>query len=165
MVREVAGVAVRRLLRTHGVRASEADDVLQDLFLYLQRHRCGPLKTFRGATEAEFRGYLWVLTLRFTVKWCRKQKRQEQPLGTEIWDILLPPDRRGPTEEEFEARWQELYAAMSPKDRSKLTLLRRFLHGQAETGAGSGESSRQPISERTLRHWSLELYRKYRHLF
>jgi hypothetical protein len=58
IVESVCVFPVTRILEVHGLRNHQVWDVMQDLYLQLQKNACGDLKRFRGSSEAELRSFL-----------------------------------------------------------------------------------------------------------
>jgi DNA-directed RNA polymerase specialized sigma24 family protein len=145
---------IRRLLSNWHFDISLADDIIQDLYRYLQADDLRRLRTFRGASEPELRGYLRTLVTRFALrtvrKWDRHRRREALTLR-----LAPPPDRAGPTEDEVRAAMRELNSILSASDRAKL---RTVLGGQQLLpGAEDADSPAAPApSDRTIRHWRQE---------
>lgn len=91
---------VYRVLRRTGLQDADALEVLQELFLAVNRN-IGRWE--HGAEHGSFRGWLRRVTRNLVVSWVRRQKRQVATSSLEL-DALLgsPPAADGPETDEFD---------------------------------------------------------------
>jgi DNA-directed RNA polymerase specialized sigma24 family protein len=150
---------IRRLLARWHFDPSLVDDIMQELYRYLQADDQRRLRSFRGASEPEFRSYLRTLATRFgrdTVrKWDGHRRREALTLR-----LAPPPDRAGPTEQEIQAAIRELNSILSASDRAKL---RKVLSDQQllPESKNSDPLAAPGPSPRTVRYWRQQMGRIY----
>jgi hypothetical protein len=164
IIESVALRRIRRMLRQRRLDLSIADDVIQELYCYLQEDDLRRLRIFRGHTAAELRCFLRTLAVRFSQKWVqnvqhtRCRRREAEALHHLA---LCGAGRRTP--QEVRATINKLESIMSPKDRARMWIIASRLYPEVGTGAADALAARQ-FSSRTLRQWRLKLSRKYAHL-
>jgi DNA-directed RNA polymerase specialized sigma24 family protein len=150
---------IRRVLTRWHFEVSLVDDVMQELYRYLQADGLCRLRSFRGASKPELCGYLRTIATRFAVrtvrKWDRNRRREALTLR-----LAPPPDRTGPTEEEIQAALRELDSIATASDRLKLRKVLGDLHLLPETEDDDSPTATAP-AQRTVRHWCQELRRTY----
>jgi DNA-directed RNA polymerase specialized sigma24 family protein len=150
---------IRRSLARWHFDVSLVDDIMQELYQYLQADELGRLRSFRGATKPELCSYLRTLATRFALqtvrKWDRNRRREALTLR-----LAPPPDRTGPTEEEIQAVLCELDSVVSASDRVKLRKVLGDLQLLPETENANSPAAPTP-AQRTVRHWCHELRRNY----
>src|SRR5262249_2450344 len=95
LVKDAAGVSIHRLLRSRGLDALLAEDLLQEFFIYLKAHDLRLLRGFQGTCEPQFRAFLRIAASRFALRtlrvWQRNQRR-----AIAAW-TAAPPLTAGPT--------------------------------------------------------------------
>lgn len=91
---------IYRVLRRTGLQDADARDVLQDLFLTVNRNID---RWQHGAEHGSFRGWLRRVTRNLVVSWVRRQRRQATTSALDL-DALLesPPAIDGPETDEFD---------------------------------------------------------------
>jgi hypothetical protein len=161
IVESVSLPPIQRQLYAHGLDVSLADDVLQELYLYLQAGSLKRLRLFRGTCDPQFRAYLQTIVIRFTKRvlrrWCRARRREAAALRDNA-----RPSPGGPTDSQLQQALRELMSALPKPDRIKL---RTVSHCRDLLGEGGTlERSGTDVPARTARRWRNELYRKYRRL-
>lgn len=94
------GSVIYRVLRRTGLQDADALEVLQELFLAVNRN-IGRWE--HGAEHGSFRGWLRRVTRNLVVSWVRRQKRQVTTSALDL-DALLesPPAADGPETDEFD---------------------------------------------------------------
>ena len=92
--------AIYRVLRKTGLQDADALEVLQELFLAVNRN-IGRWE--HGTERGSFRGWLRRVTRNLVVSWVRRQKRQVTTSSVDL-DALLesPPAVDGPETDEFD---------------------------------------------------------------
>lgn len=146
---------IERRLRTVGIGMDLAEDVLQELYLYLRSDQGRHLVTFRGSSRSEFIHFLCGVARRFTENcvrhWQRTVGREQQ-----VNYPLKAPDRRGGTMQEIRAARLEFEASLNARERKRWVAVL-----QAEGLAESPNSVTRTVPARTLGQWKQTLYRKY----
>jgi hypothetical protein len=159
LVEDSALVPVRRQLARWHFDATSTDDVMQELYRYLQADDLRCLRTFRGTTEYQLRGYLRTIANRFASrtlrKWDRRRRRELHAL-----QHLPQSDRTGPTEEQIRALLRELYSIMSDHERANLQSALGYLGLLPDWPAPNSDYQQTP-STRTLRYRRQVLRRDY----
>jgi DNA-directed RNA polymerase specialized sigma24 family protein len=148
---------IRRLLARWHFDPSLEDDIMQELYRYLQADGQRRLRSFRGASEPELRSYLRTLATRFgrdTIrKWDGHRRREARTLR-----LAPPPDRAGPTEQEIQAAIRELNSILSASDRAKLKKVLSAQQLLPEPENTDPLAAPEP-SPRTVRHWRQQIGR------
>ena len=157
LVKDAAGVSIHRMLRSRGLDALLAEDLLQEFFIYLKAHDLRLLRGFQGTCEPQFRAFLRIAASRFALRtlrvWQRNQRRE-----IAAW-TAAPPLRAGPTEEQIRQAVGELESVITSEDREKLRMISEcpdLLPEEVEA-----EKHRPAAAPRTLRHWRGELLQRY----
>jgi hypothetical protein len=163
MWRMIEGIAVgpvQQLLRQHRLGPELADDVLQELYLYLQVESARRLRLFRGTTEPEFRAYIRVTATRFARKVVRRW-RQARCRESEAVRQSSRADRPGsPTDSQIRLAIRELLPLLPPDDYRKFQNISEYPGPGADWPAAGGRS----VPARTARRWRSELLQKYAEL-
>src|SRR5690349_16611703 len=73
--------AVEKLLRKHRLGRDRAEDVFQELYVYLHESSWGCLQTFRGTTEGKFQAFLYRIALNFAKNWVRTERKCQRDEG------------------------------------------------------------------------------------
>lgn len=157
IVEGVAWDPVRRMLHLRGFDVSLAEDVLQEVALRMAADDFRNLRAFRGQSEKQLRAFLRTTAVHLTQDLLRKweRTRRHENHVQRDWPEL-PTDL---THKQARAVLAELQSGMSERDalRFRTILAAQGLLTPQERPADQG----QPPSERTLRRWKLELFRKY----
>jgi hypothetical protein len=151
IIEGAASIPIRRILRAHRLDPGLADDVLQELTVYLLERPSASLGRFRGSSEAQLRRFVWIIAARFAsrliARWQLQQAREAEALGR-----CPPPDRDGPGEPQVRAAVAELEALLSESDRTHLRIILAREGIIAASGIGA-ERLAGPLSARTLHRW------------
>ncbi|HZY84734.1 MAG TPA: hypothetical protein VFE78_07875 [Gemmataceae bacterium] len=162
MWRIIEGIAlgpVRRLLRQYRFDGDLADDVLQELYLYLQVESARRLRLFRGTTVPQFQAYIRVTATRFGKKMIRRWERTRL---REYWAARGASRTAvcgGPTDSQVRLAVAELLRLLPPDDYFKLQSVSAYCQPGANGEAAGAPSARVP--SRTARRWRSELLHKY----
>jgi len=150
---------IQRLLRLNGFDPSRYEEILQELYEQMHSERCRRLSRFRGTTMQELRAFMGVVAYRFAkrrvAQWVRSREKEKRAL-----DRIALAIRGGPSEHEVAIARRELELIMPAADRDKLQRLSQH-QGAPCSGSGASSPASSEIPERTIRHWQLELFRKY----
>lgn len=138
---------IRRLLAARGVDASEADDLIQEFYLYLSARSWARLQTFRGESEAELRQFARVIALRFARRCLLHRQRVAHREKGAIQARGEVGPEAGPTEPEEYAALERLAEDLDEQDRA---LLQAVLD----------PSGVFPRSDRTYRRWAKRISRR-----
>ena len=159
LVKGAVSGPVQCLVRCWHMDLSSADDVLQELFLYLQADNFRRLRAFRGNTAPELTCFLRTIAIRFSRKKLRRWQRTRQE-ETAVFRLLPSPDRNGPTKNQVEAVLRELLEIMPEPDWVRLYQVSSCPELMAKIKTRKA-SMTQPPAARTVRHWRRELYHKF----
>jgi RNA polymerase sigma factor (sigma-70 family) len=90
---------IYRVLRRTGLQEADALEVMQDLFLAVNRNieRWEP-----GREQGSFRGWLRRVTRNLVVSWVRRQRREVTTSMIDLDSLLQPPAVDGPDSDEFD---------------------------------------------------------------
>lgn len=138
---------IRRLLSSLRIDPTLADDLDQELYLYLRGPGSARLGAFRGASRGELRRFLAVLALRFARTRLVRLRREADREARALRAHARAECDDGPTESEVRAALDELEGLLDKPDRARL-------HAVLDPIA------RPDVPARTLRHWSEGLARR-----
>ncbi len=141
------GQPLRQLLHRAGFQATDADDVTQEIYLFLREDDHRRLRSFRGTTERELKSWIRKLAINFMHNWVQKRWLSTKR-DREFSKSLPATDRSGATEPEVVSFLKDLESIVSDDDTRHLRIL-----------AGLKPSS-TPVSKRTLQLWRKQLQNK-----
>jgi hypothetical protein len=161
LIEGIAWGPIQRLLRQHRFDKALADDLLQELYLYLQTESARRLRLFRGTTEPQFRAYIRVTATRFANKMILRWRRARYHESKAARAVFHAAVTKGPTDSQIRLAIGELLPLLPPADYHKLQNVADY---SEPVGNGGTASARGVVPPRTARRWRSELLHKYAEL-
>jgi hypothetical protein len=156
LIEGIALVPIKRLLRQHRFDTALGDDVLQELYLYLQTESARRLRLFRGTTEPQFRAYIRVTATRFANKMIRKWRQARYRESRAARAASCAAGGGGPTDSQIRLAIGELLLLLPAADYYKLQNVSDYRQ--------PGANGHRVVPPRTARRWRSELLHKYAEL-
>ncbi|MCG8649695.1 MAG: hypothetical protein MI861_07670 [Pirellulales bacterium] len=139
---------IGRLLRRFRVDETEAEDLVQEIFLMLQQDDMRKLRTFQGESAGQLAAWLRRIAINYTLNWldkrCRRIRREQECIS-----VHCAFAGAASAEQCHLELLDDLKAKLTHQEIVRLEIL---------TGI---TRPAQPIAERTLRRWRMQLRRRH----